>query len=87
MYPVREPQPDDSYFMGSYRTETLDGHAVDVHRASKSNVLGTRVESRASGQKVHRYFSGQPERKAESNETPKRNAIGGTPNEIIDYYN
>ncbi|MDR2199141.1 MAG: hypothetical protein LBR53_06785 [Deltaproteobacteria bacterium] len=87
MYPVREPEEDDEYFMGSYRYETLDGHQVDVHRASKSGVLGTRVESRAGGQKVHRYFSGRPEKKAvRTVPGTKRSASGGTPNEMIDYF-
>ncbi|MDR2352311.1 MAG: hypothetical protein LBF22_03965 [Deltaproteobacteria bacterium] len=87
LYPVREPQEDDAYFMGSYRYETLDSHAVDVHRASKSGVLGTRVESRANGQKVHRYFSGRPERKVQETETSsRRSSLGGTPNEIVDYF-
>jgi hypothetical protein len=86
MYPVREPQEDDEYFMGSHRYETLDHHTADVHRASKSGTLGVRVESRAGGQKVHRYFSGRPERKAKAPAEPRRGALGGGPNDFDDFY-
>ncbi|MDR2339789.1 MAG: hypothetical protein LBF40_06630, partial [Deltaproteobacteria bacterium] len=72
LYPVREPQGDDEYFMGTYRYETLDGHQVDVHRAMKSGSQGTRVESRGDGAKVHRYFSGSPERKRQGMANPAK---------------
>jgi hypothetical protein len=88
-YPVREPGPEHTFYMGSFEAVTLDGHRVDVHRNSKSGYLGTRVESTPSGKKVHRSFSGKPESVEEgargSDAPKKRSALGGTPAELSDF--
>jgi hypothetical protein len=52
----------------------------------KSGSQGTRVESRGDGAKVHRYFSGSPERKRQGMANPAKAAVGGEPNEIVDYF-
>jgi hypothetical protein len=89
-YPVREPDQSHTFFMGSYETETLDGHRVDVHRNSRSGFLGTSVESTASGKKVHRAFSGKTESavdgaRGSDASKKKRSPLGGTPAELSDF--
>jgi hypothetical protein len=88
-YPVREPAPEQTFYMGSYEKETLDAHKVDVHRNSQSGYLGTSVESTPRGHKVHRFFSGKTDSTVEGqrgSDAPKqRSSLGGTPTTLQDF--
>ncbi|MDR1040092.1 MAG: hypothetical protein LBR80_07995 [Deltaproteobacteria bacterium] len=56
-FPVREPEEDDGFFMGTFQKVAPDGHRVLVHRNVRAGGQGTAIESTPDGRKLRRSFS------------------------------